>query len=421
MSKPTSAAAIVLTLALAGPVPAAEWDRGIVGPDVIVGDLGEGFSSIIRWGQVDGITAYSFETHSCNVGDQPLPWVASTNDHPVIAQNMYRLKDGRFEQIGMSWLKHGFGALALDLCSGDCQDPNNGSLLGVGCSDPYTASLNGDQAGFDGFGGLGPRFEVDAATGFFQFPYTDQGASGNAIYKRLQVDNDDLDAGLNPGALYFIEGQYVTAADALAGNGNNNASHRQVTVDGEFDLDVAGDTVREQAAMLAWPAVDPGVGVSFADVAGDGRFILASRATQAGGLWRYEYALYNLNSHRSANRFSVPMTPDTVVGTTGFHDVDYHSGEPFDGTDWPAVVDSPGGTVSWSTDDFATDPNANALRWGTLYNYRFDAALPPATVNVEIGLFRPGSPVSITAASVGPAGVAEIFADGFESGDTSAW
>ena len=408
------AAAAVL---LAGTAPVAGWDRGSTGADVIVGDVG---SDIVRWGEVGGITAYSLSTDSCNEGDEPLPWIAVTNQHPVIAQNMYRLKDGRFEQIGMSWLKHGFAALALDLCSGDCLDPIDPALLGVGCSDPYSALLNGDQEGFEMVGGLGPRFEVDAATGDFSFPYTDQGLGGDAIYKRLQVHNDDLDAGLNPGALYFIEGQYITAADALAGNDDNNASYRQVEVDGELDLDAVAPTVREQAAILAWPAADPSVGVNFIDVAGDGRFILANRARHTPeGRWLYEYALYNMNSHRSAGAFTVPMNPDTVVDATGFHDVDYHSGEPFDGTDWPATVGAD--TVSWATTDFATDPNANALRWGTLYNFRLDASHPPGPANIEIGLFRPGLPEQLMVAAVGPTGQIDIFADGFESGDTLSW
>ena len=57
------------------------------GPDVIVGDL----FGTTRWGTVGSITAYSVGTNSCNVGTAPLLWVGSTNQHPVIAQNMYRL------------------------------------------------------------------------------------------------------------------------------------------------------------------------------------------------------------------------------------------------------------------------------------------------------------------------------------------
>ena len=47
--------------------------------------------------------------------------------------------------------------------------------------------------------------------------------------------------------------------------------------------------------------------------------------------------------------------------------------------------------VSWSTETFDQNPDANALRWGTLYNFRFDADVPPTTGEARIGLFEPGT------------------------------
>src|SRR5688572_28479699 len=120
---------------------------GQAGPDVIVGSL----NGMDSYGSSGGIYAYSIGTTSCNVGTVWLNWFANTNQHPVIGQNFYRLKNGRFEQIGMSWLKHGFFALSGSLCFNDCQG-TNGEHLGVHCSDPYDAGLNGDQ-------GNGPRNE----------------------------------------------------------------------------------------------------------------------------------------------------------------------------------------------------------------------------------------------------------------------
>ncbi len=416
-----AAAAVVLALVglgAAAPEGIATEGAGALGADVIVGDL----PSSTRWGEVGGITAYSIGTTSCNVGDEDLLWIAGTNEHPVIGQNMYRLKDDRMEQVGMSWLKHGFLALALDLCD-NCQDPGTGSLLGVGCSDPYGSGLNGDQDGFNGVAGLGPRFEVNADTGDYAFPYTDQGLSGNAIYKRLQVHNEDLDPTQNPGALYFVEGHYVTVDDAAAHNHDNNVSHRQVTVNGNFDLSMVGDTQREVPALLAWAAQDPDVAVSTFDVPGDGRMILASKVKGLGpGRWSYEYALYNMNSHRSARSFSVPVHPDAQLTQVGFHDVDYHSGEPYTNTDWDFLF--AGGEAVWSTSTFDEDENANALRWGTTYNFRFVANSEPVFVAADVGLFRPGSPDTLGVRVLVPLGVPpppEIFDDGFESGDTSGW
>ena len=100
------------------------------GPDVIVGDI----PSIRRWGDTGGYTSFSIGTTSCNIGDTRLDWISSTNVHPVIAQNMYRVQNGRIEMLGISWLKHGFGVAAGSLCD-TCTDPA-WTYLGVGCSDP---------------------------------------------------------------------------------------------------------------------------------------------------------------------------------------------------------------------------------------------------------------------------------------------
>ncbi|MEE8154183.1 MAG: hypothetical protein V3T53_04380 [Phycisphaerales bacterium] len=391
--------AIVLTQAGVLPL-GGDCDILSPGPDVIVGDLPD----IQKWGTVGDITAYSFATTSCNVGDEVLAWFATTNEHPVIGQHLYRLKDRRFEQLGISWVKHGFGALAQNLCC-TCRDPGTFDYLGVGCSDPYTTGLNGDQDGFPGFAGLGPRSEINASTGFFIFPYGSQGKSGDAIYKRLQVHNDDLDPALNEGALYFGEGHYVTPHDAAAGNQNNNAAYRQVMVGsftgGGWNLSFIGSTQRQQPALQAWQDVDPSITLVPLDIPDDGRFTLGYDCWDNGdGTWHYEYALYNMNSHRSGRSFSVPIPPGVTVSNVGFHDVEHHSGEPYDGSDWKAeIVDN---HLLWFTQSFEENANANALRWGTLYNFRFDSDGPPGSAEVTLALFRPGAPDSVTISSCGP-------------------
>jgi hypothetical protein len=361
-------------------------------PDVIVGEI----VGTTRWGAVGGITAYSFGTTSCNIGSCWLNWISSTGEHPVIGQNMFRLKDGRFEQIGQSWLKHGFTALAGSVC-GTCTPPPNGSHLGVNCSDPYSKTLNGDQTR------LGPKENVDPSTGVFLYPDARETTTGNSIFKRLQVHNTDLDPALNAGALYWVEGQYVTHDDATAQNQPNNASYRQVTVgaiSGIFSIALTGTTVRENAGIQAWKATDPSVTETLVGAPG-GQFYVSAKATSlGGGQYHYEYAVQNLNNARAAQTFTVPIPPGTVVTNVGFHDVDYHSGEVFDGTDWTATVTA--SSVSWTTTAYAVNPNANALRWGTLYNFRFDANQAPGTASVVIDLFKPGSPTTASLSTVTP-------------------
>jgi hypothetical protein len=364
-------------------------------PDVIVGDI----VGKTRWGVVGNITAFSVGTTSCNLGSCWLNWFGSTNMHPVIGQNMYRLMNGRFEQIGQSWVKHGFTALAGNVCSNSCITPPNGNHLGVNCSDPYSNSLNGTQTR------LGPKFEVNPHTGVFPYPATDGNLTGNAIYKRLQVHTSDLDPSLNPGASYWVETQYVTADDAAANNQNNNASERTITIStispGNFDITLTGTTQRMKTALEAWAASDPTVLLTNVTVPGDGRMILGAKTTNlGGGIYHYEYAFFNMNTDRAVGSFTVPIPAGAIVTNTGFHDVDYHSGEPFSGTDWPATVGA--NAVTWATTPYATDPNANALRWGTLYNFRFDANVPPGTFDVTAGLFKPGSPGSFTVTTITP-------------------
>jgi hypothetical protein len=395
----------------------AGGDGGIAGdsPDVIVGSM----NGVMRWTGDGTKTAYSFGTTSCNIGNDPLEWIdeGTSTLYPVIGQNMFRLSpDGRFEQIGMGWLKHAFCALQGTLC-GSCAPYCGGCCnhLGVGCSDPYGASLNGDQPG------LGPKWDVNAHTGehsnidFMSLPPIQNGFS-----RRVVVQNTDLDSGQNPGALYFIEGQYVTRDDSIAGNQNNNASYKRVTVGAapNYNLTPTGATLQEEPAIRAWKTHDPfandgdpGNNVVLKDVQvpNDGLFIVGHQVTEVvpGALWHYEFAVYNMNSHRSARTFTVPVGENVTISNVGFHDVDYHSGELFSPTNWTHQVSSgSGGAVTWATSTFAENPNANALRWGTVYNFRFDADSPPETVFAELGLFRPGAvgdPDIMTVTALGPA------------------
>ena len=97
---------------------------GVDGPDVIVlslpGMKHYGVAPDPNTGEY--ISAFAVATTSCNIGDEPLLWIPNTNQVPMIGQNMFRLRNQRFEQIGMSWLKHGFFALTQNQC-GDCIDP----------------------------------------------------------------------------------------------------------------------------------------------------------------------------------------------------------------------------------------------------------------------------------------------------------
>ncbi len=383
----------------------------IPGPDVIVGDLPE----VSSWGQSGGISAFSVGTTSCNIGTVRLNWISGNNQHPVIGANMFRYKvvngAGRFEQVGQSWLKHGFFALSGSLCS-TCNDPTDGTQLGVGCSDPYSSSLNGSQSN------LGPRSQVNASTGVYPFPVTGVPAASATIGRRLQVRNSDIAAAENVGAQYFVEGQYVAADEVAYGAGAqfNNASYRRAAIafsNNTYNLSVSGPTVRQKPAIYAWrDVVDSTVNIQEQDVRNDGRYILAHKVTQvAPNRWTYEYALHNLNSDRAAGSFSVNFPCSALQQDVGFNATFSHSGEPYDNTAWPASFSTPG-QVTWATtQNFTQNANANALRWGTMNNFRFTTNRPPKSGTATIGLFKPGSGASISFAVQVPRQTSDFNAD----------
>jgi hypothetical protein len=58
-------------------------------------------------------------------------------------------------------------------------------------------------------------------------------------------------------------------------------------------------------------------------------------------------------------------------------------------------------SLTWNSETFAQNPNANAIRFGTMYNFRFDANRPPQAAMAIVGFLKTGAP--ITVAIQGPA------------------
>lgn len=396
----------------------------VSGPDVIVGDL----PAVSQGGSANGFVGLGVGTTSCNNGNVELDWFALSNtDHPVIPQNFYRMSGGtsstdRFEQIGQSWLKHAFQALQNNACGFGCvphptpTPAGDGTHLGVGCSDPYSSSLNYNQTG------LGARAWVNPFTG--AFPSTSNNHSGHShtgTSHRLAVAVSDLTASGNPGATYFAEAQYVTPHEyawcqAHPGQCNmyNNVSYRQFnpTVNASPTPAVSfasvGSTVRSQPAIMAWTGAT--VRQFEPDPGNDGIGFLGYKVTNpSAGVWHYEYVVYNENLDRGIQSFSVPIGVGTNISNVGFHSPPQEPGWANDNTTGntgfssaPWAVTQTSSSITWNSETLAQNANANAIRWGTLYNFRFDANAGPQGVNATIGFFKTGSPIStgISAPSV---------------------
>ncbi|MEM8834603.1 MAG: dockerin type I domain-containing protein [Planctomycetota bacterium] len=350
------------------------------------------------YGPIDGVSAFSTGTFSCNQGDADLPWNGFTGDHPVLVQNLYMQESGRFFQIGMSWAKHVNFVVAQQPSCGTCESLLQGTpYLGPGCMDPYNAAVNADQTR------LGPRAEINPWTGAFPFPFASLNQTGDPIFKRLQVRDEYFDADTYPDARYFIEGHMVAETEPGA-NSANNATYREVAVlqsgPAGVQLQCVGEIFVGEPAINAWPADDPGVTLDTVKVpatGGDGWINIASRAHDNNdGTWRYEVAVHNLNSHRAVRAVEIELTASARSGLTGlgFRDVDRHSGDPVSDEDWSVLLDA--GAVRWETDTIQQDPSANAIRWGTLFNFWFTSAQPPEQRELSLELFRPDAAHSAT-------------------------
>jgi hypothetical protein len=375
-------------LSIAPPPPVCGPNTG---PDLIVGTV----MDVLNVAASGGIDAIALGTDACNIGTAPVSWVGSTPAHPVIRQNAYRYKviggAGRFEQLGASWLKHAFAAINGSTCCA-CAGTMPGAL-NVGCSDPYVAPMNGSQ------GNAGPNWQVNASSGVFPYPPANPTWSGG-VARRCQMRTSELETtGLPGAARYFGECQYVNADDAQAGNDDNNASWREMTnntgADASFQL--VGSTHRGESAIRAWPAIEAGVKLCDVRVPGDGLVVVGSKATDlGGGTWHYQYAVHNMNSDRNVGAFSVPVG-SAAITNVGFHDIDYHDGDgpgnlTFSGADWTAT--SSAGVLTWACETQAANTWANAIRWGTLYTFHFDADAPPTRASVSFELWKPGTPAS---------------------------
>jgi hypothetical protein len=388
-------------------------------PDVVCGTLDD-VNHYTSGGPINGVRAYAVGTTACNAGDVNLNWIDGSINHPVISCTIYRLHEGRLTQLGVTFVKHSFASLQGNACGFGCGAGGTFQALGPGCSDPYGAGLNGGQTG------LGPRSEINAFNGDFVYPFTTINQSGNAIFKRIQVPAAEMPMA---GAQFFVEGQYVIK-DEIQANGQpyidtnpgspwlgrpvnwNNVSYERMNVQTNGSASTTGPTARGRAAIYAWQ--DHGNGTNNPDnsveivevpVPNEGLVNIACKVTDLGnGTWQYDYAVHNQNSDLNVGSFSVPHSGN--ASNFFFNDIDHHSGPDalISGADW--VPQEGAGSITWATEPFFTNVNANAIRWGTMYNFSFVSDSAPEDGEVTIGMWKNAN-VSLTANISVPGGSCE--------------
>jgi hypothetical protein len=335
----------------------------------------------------DGRAGLSTSTTSCNVGNVQVPWQAPmAENHPGITQSLYRSMGNRFEQVGTAWVKHGFFALASSQCT-TCQGGSpQGLFLGIGCSDTYGTSNNGNRLY------LGPRDEWnphtadwEACGSFFDGVPVDcqrsQNGSGfGTVDHRLEAF--DYDLGL-PGATYFYEANYLVRNDV---DKFNNIGSRACTMSwsgsawnfstpGASNPLVAGPAINRYGDMRTVVSLAPS----------DGRVVLAVKTVDlGGGLWRYEYALFNWDLDRKVRAFTVPTCGDAF--DFYFHDVDDQPAN-----DWQPTISA--GNLTWTFPDISLPGHkvAGPLGFATLYNFGFTSSAAPGTRNSVLELHDAGA------------------------------
>ncbi len=363
------------------------------GPDLVVSHVGRNNSWTFH-GETGGQAAYSFRNTTCNLGNVEVNW------NPVLVENLYQVIDGGIRQLGAGFAVPKTCALNKSGC-GTCQ-PTTCVSLGIGCAD--TSAVN------DGALGWG-RWQIDGNLGTWSGSPSGPCCEHPTLAGRIFAQVSDLE---DPAGRIIAESLFINEHDQSFGNGANNASWTEMLVPDHRFPNGTGTTAVGEPAIFAWQDQFPDVqieAVSIADEGGAGvhGFLwVGSRARDLGnGLWRYDYAVQNLTSERGVRSFTVTgacgaLTPLSMES----HGAPHHSGSPYDSTPW---VSTPlGATLSWATDTFAQNANANAIRWGTLHSFSFETAAPPAQGTVELGLFKPGPQSTMTAAARVP------FSAGFE-------
>lgn len=401
----------------------------VPGPDVVVGDV----IGLAQFGGSAGTqVGLAVGTDACNFGTVDLNWFANpNNDHPVIPQNLYRMSGGpnndeRMEQIGQSSVKHAFTALTQNLCALGCNGVG-GSRLGSGCSDPYSASLNAGPS-------LGSKAWINPFTGFY--PRNDSATPNNSHTShthlgpthRILTEISDLSTSQNAGATYYAEAQYVTPheyawcqANPTQCNMNNNVSYRRYNVTGTaspFSFSAAGSTQRAKTAITAWTGATT-VEIR-PDAVNDGIAVIGYKITNPSpGVWHYEYAIYNQNLDRAIRSFSLPLGSGITLSNVGFRFPPQHPGSLNDGTVGSSGFSSSawtqtqtGSEMTWSAETLAQNPNANAIRWGTMYNFRFDSNRPPQSASATIGFLKTGAPVQVAIQGPAPVAVSNVTVSG---------
>ena len=361
-----------------------------------------GHSLICTQGSTDGVVVLSPDASLRNDGTASVAWHPkftapnppyNNDQHPYLVWNMYRVNaDGSLHQIGVSALKHAFHTINASCGCGQ------GEVLYPTCEDTYGGFSNDYPAS------LAPRAEIIPHTAQWGRcgslydkdcdgnPDTDFGALPDDSYtpaKHFGVVESELDGSLYPGARWFVEYWYVIRDDV---NPYNNFGLLEVTPAKVRAQGADPDAwiwrftnvdFHNEPMVDYWATLAPAGSVSQVRERETslGRVRVAVRATpRAGGAWRYDYAVFNVDysrvqstgvepnlrilTTRGLSVVTVPVSERAKASDAAFYGIGANAAP------WSSSIGD--ASVNWKA------PPSLWLNWGTTYVYSFTAALPPA-------------------------------------------
>jgi hypothetical protein len=354
----------------------------------------------------NGQSGLACSTTSCNHGTVPIDWFSPMNErHPVIVQNMFRIRNNRLEQIGAGYLKHGFFATNTPNSQCGSGSGSGGSQLFPGLIDTYGVS-NNSATNY-----LGPRFEVNPYTGRWIALNSlfdtgvEGGTGGDGIrsyngtglpphFRKLVIRDQDLIVPTGETWQFWYESFYILsphgpAMNELETNRDNNIGVRRVSAawsSGSNRWQFSDQTALDNKAMIM-KLPETGVlgSTCVANVVNERQegdvYVAMNVVNEGGGIYRYEFMVYNYFSDRQIREVKIPIIEGLNVTNIGFRDIDQNASN-----DWTGTYAN--GEITWSTQTFAQNPNANSLKYGVLYNFSFRANRAPVPNVATLGLFK---------------------------------
>jgi hypothetical protein len=352
------------------------------------------------------------------------------DQHPFLVWNLYRVDaDGALHQLGASGAKHAFNTINKTC---NCSDHKNSYPT---CEDSYSNYSN-DIAANQMPNFLGPRSEIIPATGQWGRcasvfdkncvgALDSDGGAQNDFQYRLRVREDQIAAASQSGASYYFEYAYVIRDQA---NIYDAMGYRPVSLTkipgtaGAYLWTVDAGTFANGPVLNLWvdPA-NPPAGARNTELAtpeGHARVAVRTKAL-GGGLYRYDYAVMNLDFARAVidpahttepnlhvlstagfSAFGLPISAGVTFSDFAFSDADDDSSN-----DW--IVTRTATALRWQA------AAGHTLNWGTLFRFSFTADRAPVAAKAALDVATAGIPGGYLAITFAPLDDA-IFSDNFD-------